>query len=104
MNKTTKSLLTIGGIAIFGYLVYRQFRNEAMKKNFLNASGLPKFQLTQETLAIFTDRQVPQSFKLKTGDILFVNWRTILNGIPTGYTRINGREATFPLSAGRFVY
>lgn len=31
MNKNTKMLLTVGGVALFGYLIYRQYRNEQMK-------------------------------------------------------------------------
>jgi hypothetical protein len=35
MNKQTKTLLTIGGVAVLGYILYKQFG----KKSFANASG-----------------------------------------------------------------
>jgi hypothetical protein len=39
MDKNTKTLLTIGGVAVLGYILYKQFGS----KSFANAIGTARF-------------------------------------------------------------
>lgn len=62
MNKNTKTLLTIGGIAVVGYILYKQFAKSGTK-SFANLEGTP----SKSSASWVRSSYYPECYKLRSG-------------------------------------